>query len=195
MPTGRHGLYSSRPLAMSGPSGSTRRIRSEFCSEATVASMFPMMGENLSSFYNLPLGEIYALGVDMEEPYNVYAGLQDHDSWKGPSNSWSGQVNLSDWITVGGGDGMYNVVDPADSRWVYNCREFGSFFRLDQKTGTRQRIQPVRDRDKEPYRFNWTPPIHVSPHNGSIVYIEPRFFCGSLNRVRTGRVSPDLNHQ
>ena len=23
----------------------------------------------------------------MEEPYNIYAGLQDHEHWKGPSNS------------------------------------------------------------------------------------------------------------
>ncbi|MBC7348960.1 MAG: hypothetical protein H5U05_03205 [Candidatus Aminicenantes bacterium] len=139
-------------------------------------------GRTSHHFYNLPLGEIYALGVDMEEPYNIYAGLQDHDSWKGPSNSWSGQVNLSDWVTVGGGDGMYNVIDPSDSRWVYNCREFGGFFRLDQKTGTRQSIQPVRAADKEPYRFNWTPPIHLSPHNSSIVYIGAQVLLRSLNR-------------
>ncbi|HAR36155.1 MAG TPA: hypothetical protein DCR87_04480, partial [Acidobacteria bacterium] len=150
-------------------------------------------GRTCHHFYNLPLGEIYALGVDMEEPYNIYAGLQDHDSWKGPSNSWSGQVNLSDWVTVGGGDGMYNVVDPTDSRWVYNCREFGGFFRLDQKTGTRQSIQPVRAADKEPYRFNWTPPIHLSPHNSSIIYIGAQVLLRSLNRGDDWEeISPDL---
>lgn len=150
-------------------------------------------GKTCHHFYNLPLGEIYALGVDMDEPYNIYAGLQDHDSWKGPSNSWSGQVNLSDWVTVGGGDGMYNVVDPTDSRWVYNCREFGNFFRLDQKTGTRQRIQPVRSADKEAYRFNWTPPIHLSPHNSSIIYIGAQVLLRSLNRGDDWEeISPDL---
>ncbi len=150
-------------------------------------------GKTCHHFYNLPLGEIYALGVDMEEPYNIYAGLQDHDSWKGPSNSWSGSVNLSDWVTVGGGDGMYNVVDPADSRWVYNCREFGNFNRLDQVTGTRKRIQPVRDPEKEPYRFNWTPPIHLSPHNGSIVYIGAQVLLRSLDRGDNWEeISPDL---
>lgn len=150
-------------------------------------------GKTCHHFSNLPLGEIYALGVDMEEPYNIYAGLQDHDSWKGPSNSWSGQVNLSDWVTVGGGDGMYNVVDPTDSRWVYNCREFGNFYRLDQKTGTRRRIQPARSSDKEPYRFNWTPPIHLSPHNSSIVYIGAQVLLRSLNRGESWEeISPDL---
>ncbi len=150
-------------------------------------------GKTCHHFYNLPLGEVYALGVDMEEPYNVYAGLQDHDSWKGPSNSWSGAVNLSDWVTVGGGDGMYNVVDPTDSRWVYNCREFGDFYRLDQKTGTRKRIQPVRAEGMEPYRFNWTPPIHLSPHNSSIVYIGAQVLLRSLDRGDNWEeISPDL---
>ncbi|MBC7362133.1 MAG: hypothetical protein H5U06_07630 [Candidatus Aminicenantes bacterium] len=150
-------------------------------------------GQTCQHLYNLPLGEIYAVGVDMEEPYNIYVGLQDHDSWKGPSNSWSGAVNLSDWVTVGGGDGMYNVVDPTDSRWVYNCREFGGFGRLDQKTGIRQSIQPRRETGKEPYRFNWTPPIHLSPHNSSIVYIGAQCLLRSLDRGdHWEEISPDL---
>ncbi|MBC7364238.1 MAG: hypothetical protein H5U07_06815 [Candidatus Aminicenantes bacterium] len=150
-------------------------------------------GQTCHHFYNLPLGEVYALGVDMEDPYNVYAGLQDHDSWKGPSNSWSGAVGPCDWVTVGGGDGMYNVVDPNDSRWVYNCREFGGFARLDQKTGVRVSIQPVRKPGKEPYRFNWTPPILLSPHNSSIVYIGAQCLLRSLDRgEHWEEISPDL---
>ena len=35
-------------------------------------------------FLNKRVGEVYAIGVDMDDPYNVYGGLQDHDSWKGP---------------------------------------------------------------------------------------------------------------
>ena len=52
---------------------------------------------------NIPVGEFYAIDADMADPYNVYGGMQDHDSWKGPSNSWSGEVNVADWITVGHG--------------------------------------------------------------------------------------------
>src|SRR6185369_1259060 len=33
-------------------------------------------------FLSIRGGEVYALGVDMESPYNIYAGLQDHESWK-----------------------------------------------------------------------------------------------------------------
>ena len=43
-------------------------------------------GRTAMTFLNKALGEVYAIGVDMDDPYNVYAGLQDHDSWKGPSN-------------------------------------------------------------------------------------------------------------
>jgi photosystem II stability/assembly factor-like uncharacterized protein len=150
-------------------------------------------GKTCRHCYNLPLGEIYALDVDMDEPYNVYAGLQDHDSWKGPSNSWSGAVNLCDWVTVGGGDGMYNVVDKTDSRWVYNCREFGGFGRLDQSAGIRKDIQPKRESGKEPYRFNWTPPMQLSPHNNAIVYIGAQCLLRSLDRgEHWEEISPDL---
>src|SRR5262249_40996799 len=65
-------------------------------------------GKTCDHLNNLPLGEVYALTVDMEQPYNIYAGLQDHESWRGPSNGWSGSIGLEDWTTVGTGDGMYN---------------------------------------------------------------------------------------
>ena len=47
-------------------------------------------------------------------------------------------------MTVGPGDGMYNVVDPTDSRWVYNTRELNQMGRMDQKTGVRTNIAPTR---------------------------------------------------
>ena len=51
-------------------------------------------GKTSHHAYNLPLTEFYAVGVDMEDPYNIYGGLQDHDSWKGPSNGWAGEITL-----------------------------------------------------------------------------------------------------
>ena len=102
-------------------------------------------GKTCDHLANLPLGEVYALTVDMESPYNIYAGLQDHESWKGPSDGWSGSVGPVDWVTVGIGDGMYNQVDPTDSRWVYNTQEFGRHARYDQKLRVRKTIAPARN--------------------------------------------------
>jgi len=142
---------------------------------------------------NLPLTEYYAVGVDMEDPYNIYGGLQDHDSWKGPSNGWAGEISPSDWVTVGGGDGMYNCVDPTDSRWLYNNREMGAMWRLDQKTGVQTAIRPTRPAGQPPLRFNWTPPVALSPHNPAIVYVGAQLVFRSLDRGdRWQEVSPDL---
>ncbi|MEW5901481.1 MAG: hypothetical protein AB1715_08490, partial [Acidobacteriota bacterium] len=150
-------------------------------------------GKTCHHFYNIPLGEFYAVGMDMEDPYNIYGGLQDHDSWKAPSNGWAGGISLSDWVTVGGGDGMYNCVDPTDSRWVYNNREFGAMWRLDQKTGVQTPITPRRAKGQPAYRFNWTPPIVLSPHNSAIVYVGAEVLLRSLDRGdHWEEISPDL---
>jgi photosystem II stability/assembly factor-like uncharacterized protein len=150
-------------------------------------------GKTSHHAYNLPLGEFYAVGVDMEDPYNIYGGLQDHDSWKGPSNGWAGEISLTDWVTVGEGDGMYNCVDPTDSRWVYNNREMGTMWRFDQKTGVQTTITPRRDKGQKPLRFNWTPPVALSPHNSSIVYTGAQVVFRSLDRGdHWQEISPDL---
>ncbi|MCK7541249.1 MAG: hypothetical protein MZV63_65365 [Marinilabiliales bacterium] len=134
------------------------------------------------------------MGVDMEDPYNIYGGLQDHDSWKGPSNGWAGEIGPADWVTVGEGDGMYNCVDPADSRWLYNNREMGAMWRFDQKTGLQTTITPKRsETGKDALRFNWTPPIALSPHNPAIVYTGAQVVFRSLDRgERWQEISPDL---
>jgi hypothetical protein len=139
-------------------------------------------GKTCDHLYNIPLGEFYAVGVDMEDPYNIYGGLQDHDSWKGPSNGWTGEITLDEWVTVGTGDGMYNQVDPNDSRWVYNTLQFGGHSRVDQKLGTMTDIMPRREKGKEPYRFNWTPPLYISPHNSAIIYTGAQVLLRSLDR-------------
>jgi photosystem II stability/assembly factor-like uncharacterized protein len=139
-------------------------------------------GRTCDHLLNLPLGEVYSLGVDMDVPYNIYAGLQDHESWKGPSNAWTGWVSVEHWVSTGTGDGMYNQIDPTDSRWLYNNQEFGSLSRVDQKERTRTRIAPTEGPNGEALRWNWTSPIHLSPHNPSIVYTGSQFLHRSLNR-------------
>jgi photosystem II stability/assembly factor-like uncharacterized protein len=150
-------------------------------------------GKTSHHAYNIPLTEFYAVGVDMEEPYNIYGGLQDHDSWKGPSNGWTGQIGPADWVTVGEGDGMYNCVDPTDSRWVYNNRELGTMWRLDQKLGIQTTITPRRPAGQPRLRFNWTPPIALSPHNPAHVYTGAQVLFRSLDRGdHWQEISPDL---
>jgi photosystem II stability/assembly factor-like uncharacterized protein len=150
-------------------------------------------GETVDHYNNLPLGEFYAIGLDMADPYNIYGGLQDHDSWKGPSNGWSGEVTISDWVTVGEGDGMYNVIDWETGRWVYNCREFGNHTRLDQELGVLERIAPRRPKGQPPLRYNWTPPIAMSPFNSEVIYTGAQVVLRSMHRGDDWQeISPDL---
>jgi photosystem II stability/assembly factor-like uncharacterized protein len=151
-------------------------------------------GKTCDHFYNLPLGEFYAIGVDMEDPYNIYGGLQDHEMWKIPSNSASGEVRHFDWVAVGGGDGMFTQVDPTDSRWLYTTREQGSHSRVDQKLGYRVSIVPQRESGAPPYRFVWCAPIHISPHNSQIIYAGAQVLLRSLDRGdHWQQISPDLS--
>lgn len=150
-------------------------------------------GETWDVFENLPLAQYYAIGVDMEDPYNIYGGTQDCGSIKIPSNGPTGYITRDDWVSVGGGDGMYNQVDPEDSRWLFNSSQLGAMQRVDQKTGTRTFIRPVRPKGEPPYRFNWTSPIHISPHNPRIIYLGAQVLLRSLNRGDDWHeASPDL---
>ena len=151
-------------------------------------------GKTCDHHYNLPLGEIYAIGVDIEDPYNIYAGLQDHEMWKGPSNSAAGEITLLDWTAVGGGDGMFTQVDPNDSRWLYTTMQYGGHFRVDQKFGYRTMIMPAREKGKPPYRFIWCTPLHISPHNSNIIYTGGQVLLRSLDRGdHWQEISPDLS--
>jgi photosystem II stability/assembly factor-like uncharacterized protein len=150
-------------------------------------------GKTWDAFDSLPLAQYYAVGVDMDEPYNVYGGLQDNGSVKIPSNGPSGMITRDDWTSVGGGDGMVNVVDPADSRWLYNAAQNGAIQRVDQRLGQSRSIRPRPPAGRPAYRFNWTAPIALSPHNGQIVMIGAQFLLRSLNRGDTWQeISPDL---
>jgi photosystem II stability/assembly factor-like uncharacterized protein len=150
-------------------------------------------GRTATYFLNMPLGEVYAVGVDMDDPYNIYAGLQDHDSWKGPSNARSGRITLEDWTTVGTGDGMYNQVDPTDSRWVYNTFQAGGHRRFDQQSGLATPIEPRPDADGPALRYNWVTPLVLSPHNPRILYTGAQMLFRSLDRGDSWQeISPDL---
>ena len=169
-------------------------------------------GRTSDHFANLKLGEFYAIGVDMDQPYHIYGGLQDHESWRGPSNGWSGRINIDDWVSVGIGDGMYNEPDPT-GRWLYNTQEFGTLGRVDLETRTRRIIDPTKPNSPHPftnlrplggrgaaaapdsvlYRFNWIAPVRLSPQDPNTIYYGSQFLLRSKDRGEHWEViSPDL---
>jgi photosystem II stability/assembly factor-like uncharacterized protein len=151
-------------------------------------------GRNWLSPDNKPLAQFYAIGYDMDQPYNVYGGIQDNGSVRGPSTmKGGGSIPFEAWYRVGGGDGFYNVVDPTDSRWLYNESQFGSIQRMDQRTGQARSIRYNRPQGQEALRFNWSSPILISPHNPEVVYHAANVLLRSGNRGDTWtEISPDL---
>lgn len=151
-------------------------------------------GKNWYHPDELPLAQLYAVGVDMQVPYNVYGGLQDNGSKRGPSTKRSSRpgvprIAFEDWQTTGGGDGMYNVVDPVSNRYLYNESQFGSISRTDLYTGE---TRYIAHRD-EALRFNWMAPIVVSPHDPNVVYHAANRVLKSGSRGDAWEfVSPDL---
>jgi len=149
-------------------------------------------GKTSANLITIKGGEVYAIDTDRESPYNIYEGLQDHESWKGPSNGWAGNIGIGDWVTTGQGDGMYNRVDPVDSRWVYNTQEFGQLGRYDQKTHERVIVAPKRA-SGEPLRFNWIAPFTLSPQDPNTIYAGAQAVFRSKDRGdHWEEISPDL---
>src|SRR6185436_6855137 len=150
-------------------------------------------GRTSDHYANIPVGEIYSIGLDMEDPYNIYAGLQDHEHWRGPSNTGLGRVTVWDWQAVGDNDGIFTQVDPTDSRWLYTSRQYGGHTRVDQKAGFETAITPVRA-SGEPYRWLWGTPIALSPHDSKTVYIGAQVLLRSTDRGdHWTEISPDLS--
>ena len=142
---------------------------------------------------NFPLAQFYAIGVDMQKPYTICGGLQDTHSWCGPSATRRGfGIMNSDWHQVDFGDGMYAQPDPDDPTTLYIEASGGSLTRVNMVTGDRKAIKPVAKSGEPAYRFNWTPPIHISPHNSKTIYFGGNQVFKSTDRGETWTASPDL---
>jgi photosystem II stability/assembly factor-like uncharacterized protein len=142
---------------------------------------------------NIPIGQFYGIGVDMATPYNIYGGLQDTHSFGGPSATrhYLGILN-EDWVQINTGDGMYAQPDPNDPDTIYTESQDGNLSRFHRPTGDRKPIRPVARAGDPPYRFNWTSPIVISPHNSKTLYFGGNRVFRSTDRGDTWTEGPDL---
>ena len=140
----------------------------------------------------LPVAQFYHVSVDMEWPYNVYGGLQDNGSWRGPSRR-SGGIAARHWRVLSAGDGFWAFVDPHDPDVSYAEFQGGNLRRIRASTGELKEIKPYRRADEPEYRFNWNTPIHMSPTQPGTMYLGAQFLLRSRDRGDTWeRISPDL---
>ena len=101
-------------------------------------------GKTFLSFNNMAIGQYYAIGVDMRDPYHVVGGLQDNGEWIIASNSREGRGLLNQHAKVlGGGDGFHCQVDPEDWRTAYIVSHVGYAARVNVETGEHEFITPI----------------------------------------------------
>ena len=141
----------------------------------------------------LPLAQFYHIDVDMDRPYNVYGGMQDNGSWRGPSSVWRyGGIRNAYWEEVGFGDGFDVVPDPGNNRFGWSMSQGGHLQRYDVETGVREFVRPTHPQHPV-LRFNWNAGIAVDPFDPATLYYGSQFLHRSTNRGDSWEViSPDL---
>ncbi len=148
----------------------------------------------------LPIAQFYHVSADNRVPFHVAGAIQDIGTAQGPSRTpTSTGIRTSDWYTVGGGEAGWVVSDWSDPNIVY-AGEFGGIITLyDHKTRQPRHIginpdMPIGHDPKDMrYRFQWTAPIAISPHNAKVVYHGGNILFRTQDGGQTwAPISPDL---
>lgn len=150
-------------------------------------------GQSWRYVATLPLAQYYHIAVDMDHPYNIYGGMQDNGSWRGPNTTWeTAGIRNWDWQEVGFGDGFGTLPIPGDSMTGYAMSQEGFLIRWDLRTGERKAARPAGPENTE-LRFNWNAAIAIDPFDGNTVYFGSQFVHKSTDRgERWQTISPDL---
>jgi len=152
------------------------------------------MGKTWMYSENIPVGQFYHINVDMDQPYNVYGGLQDNGSYVGPAYVWrSSGIRNSYWQEVFFGDGFDVAPDPDNSRYGYAMSQGGNLGRFDLETGYTKFIRPTHPNADFKLRYNWNAGLAQDPHNNATIYYGSQFVHKSTNKGDTWEIiSPDL---
>jgi photosystem II stability/assembly factor-like uncharacterized protein len=154
-------------------------------------------GRTWSLLDNQPTAQFYHVIADNQWPYYLYGTQQDNSSVAIATYDDSGVIGRWDWFDYGGETG-YVAPDPSDHNIVYGGNE-GSIFRFDKRTQQMQDVSVwpldvaghgAKDLD---YRFNWTSPLMISPHDPSTIYTaNSRLFRSRDRGMSWEAISPDL---
>ena len=148
----------------------------------------------------LPIAQMYHVAVDNQIPYNLYGNMQDDESVRGPSNSRTGgRIPSSIWATTAGCESGFTYPDPVDNNIVWGTCYSGMVERFDLRTGQTRSVSPWPEKsldspaDVLKYRWNWTLPIAISPHDHNTVYVGSQYVHRTTDGGQSWTViSPDL---
>jgi photosystem II stability/assembly factor-like uncharacterized protein len=159
-------------------------------------------GYSWSSIDNQPTADLFSLAIDNQDPYNLYGAQNDGSHIGIPSRTNGGGISWPHYLEIGGGEGGQTAVKP-DGSVIYAC-DRTTITRVEMGTGRQQNISvwpedqfgaPPKD---VKYRFYYSFPTYLSPHDPNVLYTGAQFLFRSTNEGQSWqKISPDLsrNHQ
>jgi photosystem II stability/assembly factor-like uncharacterized protein len=165
-------------------------------------------GASWSSIYNQPTAQFYHITADTRFPYRVYGTQQDNTAICVPSRSEKGAILPSQCYPVGSSESGYIAVRPDRPTIVYSGAigsapgGGGVMLRYDQATEQVRIITVWPEvyggwgaKDLK-YRFQWTYPIVLSPHDPNTLYAAGNVLFRSTDEGMSWEaISPDLTRQ
>ena len=163
-------------------------------------------GVSWSSIYNQPTACFYHLAVDNQYPYRVYGTQQDSSAISVPSKSDDSAIPLSACYMTGTSESGHIAVRPDNANVVYSgaigssAGGGGNLLRSDHALGDHIEIITVWPEESwgwapkdQKYRFHWTYPILISPHDPDVLYCTGNLVFRSTNEGKSWEpISPDL---
>ncbi len=156
-------------------------------------------GRTWSRQDNQPTAQFYHVITDDQFPYHVYGAQQDNSTVAIASRSDGRGIGRTDWYPVAGCESGYIAPDPEDPNIVYAGCYGGYIGRYDHRTGQERNITVYPDNpmgwgaEGMKYRFQWTFPIVISPHDPNVLYAAGNVLLKSTNEGQSWLpISPDL---
>lgn len=158
----------------------------------------------------LPVAQLYHVTTDNNIPYNILTNRQDGPSMKGPSRSrtqnWfgPGMIQSGMWREVGGGESGFATADPKNPDIIWSSASgFGPLggivTRYNEKNKQYRQLEVWPEYSAGSYasllkyRFQWTFPLLISPHDNKTIYVTSQYVHRTNNDGQTWEViSPDL---
>ena len=156
-------------------------------------------GKSWSSIYNQPTAQMYHVITDNKFPYRAYGAQQDNTTISVPSRSDYGAIYPHENYDVGGGESGYIAFDKNDPSLIFAANHHW-LTRLNLKTNQLKDVSVIPDdmygygSADLAYRFQWTYPVMVSPHNPKVLYATSQYVHRSTDQGASWQIiSPNLS--